>query len=85
MVIPLSVRTIQSGAFSNCTQLSSVTIRSGEISLGNEAFSNSSNLSEFTVEPEALISFGGQLVFRGTSLNLATQAELRRLGYNGNF
>lgn len=57
LVIPNSVTSISSGAFSGCSGLTSVTIPNSVTSIGNEAFSGCSGLTSVTI-PNSVTSIG---------------------------
>ena len=58
LVIPDSVTSIGSSAFSGCSSLTSITIPDGVTSIGYEAFSNCSSLTSITI-PDSVTSIGG--------------------------
>lgn len=87
LTIPNSVTEIGSYTFSGCTSLKSVNIPASCTEIDKSAFKNCRNLTEIII-PETIgeIKFRSEDCFRGcTSLPLATQAKLRRLGYKGEF
>jgi PKD repeat protein len=69
VVIPNSVTSIGTSAFSNCKALASVTIGSGVTSIGNNAFNGCAALTSVTI-PNSVTSMGG-MAFR-KCVNLAS-------------
>jgi hypothetical protein len=69
--IPDSVTSIESSAFSGCSNLSSITIPENVTSIGNYAFRGCSNLSSITI-PENVTSFGTWAFFGCCSLKSIT-------------
>ena len=65
LVIPNSVTSIESGAFSGCIGLTSVTIPNSVTSIGLQAFHNCSSLTSVTI-PNSVTSIGWY-AFRGCS------------------
>mgnify|MGYP000065518134 CR=1 FL=1 len=57
LVIPDSVTSIESGAFSGCSRLTSITIPDSVTSIGNYAFSGCSSLTSITI-PNSVTSIG---------------------------
>ena len=57
LVLPNSVTSIESGAFSGCTGLTSITIPNSVTSIGDEAFQNCSSLISVTI-PNSVTSIG---------------------------
>ena len=91
VTFPQSLTEIGNGAFSGCTSLRSVTFPAGISAIGYGAFSNCTSLTTVTIpDTVSQITFGlGTVymmnVFDGSNLNLASQAALRRRGYEGDF
>ena len=80
--------------FSNCKALDSISLPSTVEYLSGNAFNGCASLKEVnipdSVEKIAFYYIGEygnseQEQFVGTNLNLATQARLKQLGYNGSF
>lgn len=66
IIIPNSVTGIGPGAFSNCTDLTNVTLSSNLIYIASEAFSNTPNLTYITI-PNGVTGIG-EFAFAGSSL-----------------
>ena len=73
-VIPSSVRFINSGAFYNCDELTSVTISEGVTTIGNNAFKDCSALTSVII-PSSVTSIGDQAFSGCTSLTSVTIPE----------
>ena len=65
IVIPDSAKTIEGGAFFNCTSLKAITIPPSVTQIGDEAFSGCSSLKENTIP--STVTRIGQEVFAGCS------------------
>ena len=77
------VREIGNVAFQNSSVVS-VTIPEGVTKIGERAFTNSSDLASITL-PSTIKIMGVLAFYSCKSLPLATQAQLRKLGYAGRF
>ena len=86
ITIPSSIRSIEDRVFSGCTSLATVTLPSTIQSIGDRAFSGCTSLTTINI-PETVTSirFGSNTFSGCSSLSLATQATLRRMGYTGSF
>lgn len=95
VILPNSMTIITNSLFNGglapCSSLKSINLPKSLTVIEYEAFFRISSLSEIIV-PEELSSvefktndFGYTYAFRGTSLPLATQAKLKKLGYTGDF
>lgn len=95
VILPNSMTIITNSLFNGglapCSSLKSINLPKSLTVIEYEAFFRISSLSEIIV-PEELSSvefktnvFGHTDAFRGTSLPLATQAKLKKLGYTGDF
>ena len=94
VILPNSMTIITNSLFHGldmCSSLKSINLPKSLTVIEDEAFFQISSLSEIIV-PEELSSvefktnvFGYTNAFRGTSLPLATQAKLKKLGYTGDF
>ena len=75
--------------FSNCKALDSISLPSTVEYLSGNAFNGCGSLKEVnipdSVEKIAFLLYSEQEQFVGTNLNLATQARLKQLGYEGSF
>ncbi len=69
--IPDGVTSIETKAFYNCSNLTSVTIPDSVTSIGDEAFGNCSNLTSVTI-PSSVTSIGGGVFMDCTSLTNIT-------------
>lgn len=85
IIIPDSVTRIDEDAFAYCTSLKSANLPTSLEHLGVHAFRNCSNLTDLHI-PDSLSSFEMYDAFEECSkLPFATQAHLRRLGYEYSF
>ena len=83
-----SVTTIEPYAFYSCENLTSITIPATVVSIGGFAFSHCKKLTTFNI-PQSVRSIRFPIynswrvsgAFSDTSLNFASQAALRRVGY----
>lgn len=84
--IPEGVTYIESGAFEYCKNLEKVTLPSTLKKIGGHAFEDCSNLTEVIV-PEGMsnVVWDDYDAFKGTHLNLKSQAALKAIGYKGKF
>jgi hypothetical protein len=84
VVIPEGVITVR--GFDTCTNLTSVTLPSTISEIGNTAFIRCSSLQTLNI-PESItkIKFGFSAFVDCPKLSLATQAQLRQLGYTDGF
>lgn len=98
IIIPEGIKVLRS--FQNCKALKSITLPSTVEVIPNSCFKDCTSLEEIII-PETItkITFDTKTfdeywreytiyknhAFKGTHLNLATQAKLKQLGYNGEF
>ncbi|WP_288605302.1 leucine-rich repeat protein [uncultured Treponema sp.] len=98
IIIPEGIKVLPS--FQNCKALKSITLPSTVEVIPNSCFEDCTSLEEIII-PETItkITFDTKTfdeywgeeniyknhAFKGTHLNLATQAKLKQLGYNGKF
>ncbi len=74
---------IDSYAFCNCSNLTSVVIRDGVTSIGTQAFSNCSGLTNIII-PDSIISVGSQVFYNCNNLNYKIEGDLKYLGSSNN-
>ncbi len=74
LVIPESITTIGNGAFSDCTNLTSVIIPESVTTIGDGAFSDCTNLTSVTI-PESVTTIGGFAFSGCTNLTSMTIPE----------
>lgn len=85
VTIPNNVTTIGEGAFKYCTALQSINLPTNLQKLGGDVFKNCINLVDLQI-PESLSGFTMYDDFNNCpKLPFATQAQLRRLGYESYF
>ena len=86
VTIPEGVKRIDGQAFERCSALQTIALPASIEEIGQSAFEGCRALTTITI-PNSVsrISFDGQLFGDTPNINLATQAALKRLGYNGNF
>ena len=83
-VIPASVTSIGSSAFSDCSSLTTITIPEGVTSIGSSAFSGCSSLTAITI-PESVTSIGSSAFYGCSSLtaiNIPEESQLTSIGYS---
>ena len=80
-VIPNSVKVIGDGAFSSCTNLTSLTIPNGVISIGGWAFSNCTSLLSITI-PNTVTNIGSCAFLKCENLQLITNLNPVPLNIN---
>lgn len=88
ITLPDSIRVIAWGAFYQCTALESINFPSSLENIGWYAFNFCDNLKEIII-PDSLTSLkfssSEDSFYSCSSLPLATQARLKKLGYTGEF
>lgn len=89
VTLPDSLFTIGDNVFAECTSLESINLPMRYLSIGEAAFKNCSSLKNVTIPdsiPDSLVgkktySIDGSAFEGCLSLSLATQAQLKKLGY----
>jgi hypothetical protein len=89
VVIPEDVTEIGQGVFSGCTALTAVTLPSSIQKIGVIAFKDCKALVTVTI-PDSVTKIEFDSYYEGTftrcnKLNLASQAALRKRGWDGSF
>lgn len=92
IALPEGLTTIGSDIFSRCGALTSITLPEKLTAIGARAFAECKALASITI-PDSVQSIrfsadaaGGKYAFKGCgNLTLASQAALKRVGYNGSF
>lgn len=69
--IPDSVTSIDNGAFSNCSKLTSISIPDGVTSIGDDAFLNCTKLTSISI-PDSVVSLGNNVFRECRSLDSVT-------------
>ena len=98
IIIPEGIKVLPN--FQDCKTLKSITLPSTVEIIPDSCFSGCTNLEEIIIpetitkiifDTKSISQYGGteyihkSYAFEGTHLNLATQAKLKQLGYNGKF
>jgi len=85
VIIPEGVTLIHNSMFGGCTALTSISIPASVTTIGMWAFAETGLASISIPESVTAISIHDRAFEGSNSLNLASQALLRRLGYRGDF